>query len=411
MVSAVASGVFLALCFLASLGPYYPPPSGGGGGAPTNAEYIVSTADGTLSAEDVLTSGTNIALTNASGTMTVAAATTTFALPGDISPTQLTADQNDWNPTDLATSSVIRVTSDRMVQITGLQGGSDGRLITIYNIGNWPIVIRHEDTGSSTAANRFALGGSEVFVFSGEFIVLLYDGTSSRWRPSAMSPARTPNTTAVIDVNEEFLIAGAENGEYGFLGWTTTTSGTGVFGNITATAAHPGQMNVQTGTTSGNNSRLHFGSAAATLSLVANDVHYWSSLVSIPTITTVTIRAGIGADIAGTTFGAEAAYFLFDPAVDASWRSHIRTGNTGTDTDTTLDVVANTWYLLEIVRSAAGGEWGFYINRVRRDTRTTNLPTTAALNVGYFVGTNAAAARNLTIDLMRLRTQELAARW
>lgn len=43
----------------------------GGSGAPTDAEYVVSAANGTLTAEDVLTAGTGITVTNGAGTATV----------------------------------------------------------------------------------------------------------------------------------------------------------------------------------------------------------------------------------------------------------------------------------------------------------------------------------------------------
>jgi len=47
--------------------------AGGGGGAPTNAEYLVLALSGSLSAERVLTAGTNITFvdTGANGTLTI----------------------------------------------------------------------------------------------------------------------------------------------------------------------------------------------------------------------------------------------------------------------------------------------------------------------------------------------------
>ena len=53
---------------------------GGGGGAPTDAQYVTLATDGDLSAERVLTAGTNISLTNDGTNITVAS--TTF---GDVS--------------------------------------------------------------------------------------------------------------------------------------------------------------------------------------------------------------------------------------------------------------------------------------------------------------------------------------
>src|SRR5690606_35832672 len=78
-----------------------------------------------------------------------------FSLTGDISPAQLTANQNDYNPTGLATASVIRLDGDASFRtITGLAGGSDGRIIMLHNIGANTILLANQNT-ASTATNRF----------------------------------------------------------------------------------------------------------------------------------------------------------------------------------------------------------------------------------------------------------------
>ncbi len=61
-------------------------------------------------------------------------------LAADISPSQITANQNDYNPTGLSTASVLRLSSDASRDITGLQAGADGRLMIIHNVGSNNIV-------------------------------------------------------------------------------------------------------------------------------------------------------------------------------------------------------------------------------------------------------------------------------
>lgn len=112
--------------------------------------------------------------------------TGTFALSGDISPSQITADQNDYNPTSLSTASVLRLSSDASRNITGLQGGSDGRVIAMVNIGSNNIVLKNE-SASSTAANRFALQ-ADITLAGGDGVILWYDSTSSRWRAIGKTP-------------------------------------------------------------------------------------------------------------------------------------------------------------------------------------------------------------------------------
>jgi hypothetical protein len=103
-----------------------------------------------------------------------------FALTGDISPAQLTADQNDWAPTNHATNSTIRFNTDAARNITGLAGGADGVRRTLHNVGSFSSTFVAE-SASSTAANRFA--GTDLTVGAGQSVTFRYDATSSRWRP------------------------------------------------------------------------------------------------------------------------------------------------------------------------------------------------------------------------------------
>lgn len=109
-----------------------------------------------------------------------AAITGTFALSGDISPSQITANQDNYNPTGLSGASVLRLSSDASRDVTGLQGGSDGRVLIVHNVGAQNIVLKDEAAGS-TAGNRFALA-ADLTLSADSVIVLQYDSTSSRWR-------------------------------------------------------------------------------------------------------------------------------------------------------------------------------------------------------------------------------------
>lgn len=106
---------------------------------------------------------------------------------GDISPSQITSSQNDYNPTDLSTSSVLRLTSDANWNITGLAGGSDGRVIIIRNIGSFIITLKN-NSSSSTSSNRFSFS-SDMIIYPDKSVILQYDSTVSLWK--------TISTTAI----------------------------------------------------------------------------------------------------------------------------------------------------------------------------------------------------------------------
>ena len=101
-------------------------------------------------------------------------------LTGDLSPSQITADQNDYNPAGLSGASVLRLTTDALRKVTGLQGGADGRLLSIVNTGSNPLVLANA-SASSSAANRFDIA-ADLLIAPSEGAILVYDATSSRWR-------------------------------------------------------------------------------------------------------------------------------------------------------------------------------------------------------------------------------------
>lgn len=111
------------------------------------------------------------------------AASTTFTLSGDITPAQITSDQTDYAPPGHATASVMRLDTDATRTINSLDGGSDGRLLAIHNIGTNTLSFLHDDGATGTAAMRFSLPSSTTFsIAPGGGALFQYDSTSSRWR-------------------------------------------------------------------------------------------------------------------------------------------------------------------------------------------------------------------------------------
>ncbi len=107
-----------------------------------------------------------------------------FVQNGVISPSFGTS-QNDWNPTGLSSCSVIRATATAGVptlHVTGLAAQSDGTRLLLFNVGaTFPIALDQE-SASSSAVNRFALGQLTIILAPNEGADLWYDGISQRWR-------------------------------------------------------------------------------------------------------------------------------------------------------------------------------------------------------------------------------------
>lgn len=155
---------------------------GGGGGAPVGAQYLVLAADATLTNERVATAGENVKTTDAGAGLayTFDVGTEKFTLKGDISPASFAVGQDDYNPAGLATISTLRLEPTANVDLTGLQGGSDGRVIIIQNVGTGVLGIPDEDV-LSAAGNRWDVG-EKIYIRPTLGGIFQYDGTSSRWR-------------------------------------------------------------------------------------------------------------------------------------------------------------------------------------------------------------------------------------
>lgn len=97
----------------------------------------------------------------------------------ETNPAELTGDVNDYNP---GTGVVFRLSSDASRNITGLAGGSGGRMIAIANIGAQNIVLQNANTGSAEA-NRILTGtGADVTLGADDVVWLFYDSYTQRWR-------------------------------------------------------------------------------------------------------------------------------------------------------------------------------------------------------------------------------------
>lgn len=130
-----------------------------------------------------------------------------------LSPAQITSNQTDYNPNGLTSSAApygamqLRINTDAARTIFSLGGGFDGRMLEVHNTGSFPITLPADDGSTGTAAQRFA---SAYIVHPGTVALLVYDGTSSRWRinGSTMVAATATKTTTYPVVAGDYLLLG-----------------------------------------------------------------------------------------------------------------------------------------------------------------------------------------------------------
>lgn len=102
----------------------------------------------------------------------------------ELSPAQITANQNDYNPTNFSTSTLIRLRSDATVRtITGMAAGAGGDLVILCNVNaSTNIILSHQDAASAAANRFFGPNSADVTLRPGGFVWCVYDPVSTGWR-------------------------------------------------------------------------------------------------------------------------------------------------------------------------------------------------------------------------------------
>jgi hypothetical protein len=99
-----------------------------------------------------------------------------------LSPAQIVANTNDYNPTGLAYASVLRLSTDASRNLTSLAAQA-GAVLEIWNVGAFDLVLTHDDGATGTAANRFYCpNDASHTIRKNGGARISYDSTSSRWR-------------------------------------------------------------------------------------------------------------------------------------------------------------------------------------------------------------------------------------
>jgi hypothetical protein len=149
-------------------------------------------------------------------------------------PAQITADQNDYNPSSVvcSSSSTLIINSDAARNITGIAGGVAGCDLFLFNNGSFGITLK-DGSASSSAANRLDLGADFVLA-SKAAAHLKYDGSASRWRNTTGSGSGGGGGGTVTQINTAGVASGGP----------ITTSGT-----VTVTAATKSSQQTGTSTT------------------------------------------------------------------------------------------------------------------------------------------------------------------
>lgn len=145
-----------------------------------------------------------------------------FDIANENTPAQITADQNNYVPGNY---DILRLFSDQDVHtITGFRGGIRGRSLRLFNVGDYEIVLAHQNAGSDAANRIISTTGFDIVLNAGGEIVLYYDETQNRWRASYNSNAQRHYV--------ELQLSGAQSisdAAYEQISWTSEIADTNDF--------------------------------------------------------------------------------------------------------------------------------------------------------------------------------------
>lgn len=320
---------------------------------------------------------------------------------GDISPTALSADTNDWAPSNCATNMVIRASADQARTVTGLSCSQvDGFVRILENVGatqDSVLILSTANTGS-TAANRFDFGVDAV-LGPGESIILIYDGTNSRWNQAAREERLDRDRRRLPFYATDFLGgATADTGESTYAIWDFAVVASGTQTKTAGVADHPGIQRCTSSTTT--NSGCSFITAATAFRFGGGESTEF--VFQIPSLTNTTLRVGFH-DATSSTDAVDGAYI----EVPGTGAAVCKTANNSTRTTsaTIATLSAATWYraMIRVDRTAANVFCEIFDtngNSLGSQTNSANIPTTAGREFGHgFVATNSGTTAVGVVDM------------
>jgi hypothetical protein len=318
------------------------------------------------------------------------------------------ANANDYNPTNLASASILRIAPSASIKLTGLQGGVAGRELTLINAATDFLLWLENENTASTAANRFVLpNGFPAFLMPGDTLTLSYDGTSSRWRVTDW-----PMRGQAMGLIEFSDFVGSTLGPF-----TSTVSGTGASAQASAylmdtTERSAGITQIDTGTTA--TGRATVGSAGTdqivpTLGAALSVARLAQEAANSGTETYQLITGF--ADSAGGTFTDGAAWNLRWNGSAQEWSQDRLANATATRSVTGSPTPDNNYIWLVVFVNPAWTRADFIYSTdsiafTKADSPTTGLPGNTrdtAWVAASMIKSVGTTQRNASIDLAGYR--------
>lgn len=155
---------------------------------PNSAPLIVYSASSSLNNERVLSAGTNIVTTSSSTNYTISAiigglevGSILVVTGGNENYAVHNFNPPNWDESYPNRATNIRILPLNVIKITGLSGGITGRIATLSNVGNYPIILENLSS-ESVSSNQFKFStGKSFFLNPKSSVTLIYNNITNLW--------------------------------------------------------------------------------------------------------------------------------------------------------------------------------------------------------------------------------------
>jgi len=358
---------------------WYVQPGGGGGGGSVATDGIWD-VKGDMAIGTGANTAARLPVGSAGQTLYVESPTSTGLRWGakTITPTTITADEDNYSPPEFDIARYIRISGDNgFWAITSFAAGASGDEKVFINVGDYPVYFPGEHP-DGTAANRLYLG-SDYILFPKSAITFVYDATLTRWVATnnnvnarafeGLFYRMRPSSVTLADIAE----------------WTVLTTGTAASTTTVVGGTHPGGVAMNTGSTSTGAVNIYFAKTLISPGSFNNAHMYAVWKMSVPTLSdgtqsytaafTITNQPNSLALNANSSGGIRYTHSTFGGNFELFTRS---AGGAETSVDSGVTVSTFTVYTLRIEVSKTNDEFRYYINDVFVGRINTNMPGSVA---------------------------------
>ena len=148
---------------------------------PINGKFTISDVVANSEIQDYLDNGI-IQITDINGGLVVNLRLYFGIIPVKISPPQLNATVNDWNPAGFETASVINIDLLGIKEIRGMLAGNDGDRKLLINTSQYELKIKYNSATSQPENRILTVEQADYKIQKFGAAEIIYDKSVNRWR-------------------------------------------------------------------------------------------------------------------------------------------------------------------------------------------------------------------------------------